>query len=82
MPGGMKVRDDALSRANEIKMPVGKLVDVLILEDLLKRISEPHPVVYLQPLSQLPKATELCFEQARLRGWRVSLQTHKFVGAR
>lgn len=82
MPGGLGVRDDALERANEIKMPVGKPADVVQLEVLLAGIAKPPSFIWLQPLSRSVKATELCLAAARERGWRVSLQTHKFVGAR
>lgn len=82
MPGGLKVRADAVWRANEIKMPVGKPADV----EKLKAFLAEHPghtsLVWLQPLSQSPKATALCVQAATENGWRVSVQTHKFLGVR
>lgn len=83
MPGGFAVRDDALVRANEIKMVVGKLADVVRLEHALERLPlAAHKEIWLQPVSQSPKATPLCIEQATARGWKVSLQVHKYVGLR
>lgn len=81
MPGGLRVRPDALARANEIKMPVGKQADV---DKLLAFLTENpvDAVVWLQPLSQNEKATELCLRAATEHGWRVSIQTHKFLGVR
>ena len=38
--------------------------------------------VWLQPLSQSEKATDICIELANEYGWRVSIQTHKFLGLR
>ncbi len=81
MPGGYQFKTESIARANEIKMPVGKMRDVEQLKALL--VHRKHPIdVWLQPLSQSPKATALCIEQARLNGWRLSVQTHKYIGLR
>jgi 7-carboxy-7-deazaguanine synthase len=83
MPGGLKVLNSAAYCADEVKMPVGKQKDVETLKEFLtiyKTIKQP--MVYLQPLSQSEKATELCIEQARLNGWRLSAQLHKFLRIR
>lgn len=84
MPGKLPVLRDALLRANEIKMPVGKMHDVIMLDELLGETfgGSNVPVVYLQPLSQSAKATALCVDQATINGWRVSIQTHKYLGVR
>ncbi|UGY13752.1 7-carboxy-7-deazaguanine synthase QueE [Bradyrhizobium septentrionale] len=80
MPGGRTFRADAWQRANEIKMPVGKPADV----ETLKRCIEHYgpALVWLQPLSMSRKATELCMDAARRNGWRISIQTHKYLGVR
>src|SRR5262245_51977311 len=52
-------------------MPVGKRADIALLDELLSAISGSLRSVWLQPLSQSPKATALCLEVARERGWRV-----------
>lgn len=82
MPSGFRVRLDALTRADELKMPVGKMADIEKLDALLATLAAPPPLVWLQPLSQSAKATELCLMVARQRHWRLSLQTHKFAGVR
>ena len=85
MPGGLEVLASAAYRADEIKMPVGKQKDVDTLKAFLgsiARITEDSPIVYLQPLSQSEKATELCIEQARQNGWRLSAQLHKYLNVR
>jgi 7-carboxy-7-deazaguanine synthase len=82
MPGGREVRADSLVRADEIKMPVGKNADIEKLETLLKGIPLRRGLVWLQPLSQSAKATEICVQAARERDWRISIQTHKFIGVR
>jgi 7-carboxy-7-deazaguanine synthase len=81
MPGGYQVLDSAIERANEIKHPVGKMQDVDNLARLAAKRREGVPV-WMQPLSQSVKATELCVQQAILRNWRVSIQTHKYMGVR
>lgn len=84
MPGGFKVRPDALERANEFKVPVGKEDDVIAFRDLMTQhgVKLRGRTVWLQPLSQSEKATRLCIEIATKRDWRVSIQTHKFLGVR
>lgn len=85
MPGGFEVLDEVLGRAHEIKMPVGKPHDIEIVASIMQRLlhmdaGQPH--VWLQPLSTSAKATALCVQAATERGWRVSLQTHKYAGLR
>lgn len=83
MPGGLSVRPDALRRANEIKMPVGKPADITALIELIDKGNiEPGVPIFLQPLSLSPKATELCVQNAIANNWRVSLQIHQLAGWR
>jgi 7-carboxy-7-deazaguanine synthase len=81
MPGGYKLLPSAIERANEIKMPVGRPADIDKLRGVLA-MREVSCEVWLQPLSTSPKATALCIEEARKNDWRVSIQTHKFIGVR
>lgn len=81
MPGGYEVRQDAVARADEIKMPVGAPRDVEKLRDFLAEYS-PRGSVWVQPLSRSSKATALCIQAATDHGWRVSIQTHAFIGVR
>ena len=82
MPGRKAIRPGAVLRANEIKMPVGKAKDIEILDQFLAEFPTQTGLIWLQPLSQNDKATDLCLSVARERGWRVSIQTHKFIGDR
>ena len=84
MPGGRAVLDEAVERGDEIKMAVGKPSDVVKLEEMLKHRHRPWTShdVWLQPISESMKATELCRQIAAERGWRVSLQLHKSAGIR
>jgi 7-carboxy-7-deazaguanine synthase len=83
MPGGFSLSDSALARANEIKMPVGRMRDISVLEDLLERRRIPATTpIYLAPLSMSKKATELCVAEAIKHDWHLSIQTHKFLGLR
>lgn len=81
MPGGLVVSSEMLGLAHEIKMPVGREQDLAVLDGLLMG-ARPDVLVWLQPLSLSPKATQLCIEAAAARGWRVSLQGHKLAGLR
>lgn len=79
MPGHKVVLADNVSRANEIKMPVGKMADIDKLKILLSTHQIKTKLVWLQPLSCKENPTKLCIEQALLNNWRVSVQIHKFV---
>lgn len=81
MPGGLKVLDSALSRANELKLPIGKRADVA---ELAEKIKGKHhaEAIWLQPLSRNPKATQICVDEAIARNWKVSVQIHAFLGLR
>lgn len=80
MFGGYEILDEVLEMADEIKMPVGKLKDVEILKDLLKKTTCDN--IWLQPLSTNKRATEICINEATLYNWKISIQTHKFIGVR
>lgn len=79
MAGKKEVLQSALQRANEIKHPIGKAADVQNLKSLSKGLNK---VIWMQPLSQSEKATQLCIDTAMQENWNLSIQTHKFIGVR
>ncbi|MDR0217956.1 MAG: 7-carboxy-7-deazaguanine synthase QueE [Enterobacteriaceae bacterium] len=80
MRGGYKVLPEAMSRANEVKHPVGRERDIEALDELLAMLDgNNEPVVALQPISQKEEATRLCIETCIARNWRFSMQTHKYL---
>lgn len=80
MKGKLPVVDVALQRANEIKHPVATEKDIDNLDQLLARAGVPATtVVALQPISQKPRATQLCIDTCIARNWRLSIQTHKYL---
>lgn len=81
MPSGLVPNESALARANEIKMPVGGTADIAALEKILPKTS-PEALVYLQPISCEEGATKLCMAVCMARGWRLSIQTHKYLQIR
>jgi len=79
MAGGLPVLGTALKRANEIKLPVGKAKDL----EVIGKIKESTNVqIWLQPLSQNKKSTELCIKTCYEYGYKLSIQTHKYIGVR
>ncbi|GGB10363.1 7-carboxy-7-deazaguanine synthase QueE [Agarivorans gilvus] len=81
MQGGKTVLIDALERTNEIKHPVARERDIDNLQALLNRMQNKQSVlVCLQPISQQTRATQLCIDACIANNWRLSLQTHKFIG--
>ncbi len=81
MKGGMAVLDSALVRADEIKHPVARQKDIDQLDALLARLpAYAKTPVWLQPISQGKRATELCIATCIARNWRLSVQLHKYLG--
>lgn len=81
--GGMTVRADAMLRADEIKMPVGKERDI---ENLIRQLMlTPKRIdarIWLQPISESKSAIDLCYRTCMERGWDLSMQVHKYLGVR
>ena len=80
MPGGYPVLPSALKRADEIKHPVAmqKHVDELVALLDLHQLNDK--LVYLQPISQQKRATELAIASCIKHNWRLSVQVHKYLG--
>jgi 7-carboxy-7-deazaguanine synthase len=81
MPGGVGLCPDTLTRADEIKMPIGRERDIEALRKRVLPLAKTDRI-WLQPLSLSAAATRLCVEAAGVYGWRVSLQAHKYAGLR
>ncbi|MCF2948197.1 7-carboxy-7-deazaguanine synthase QueE [Paraglaciecola aquimarina] len=81
MPGGKQVLKSAMLRANEIKHPIAMQKHIDELDSVLSLLGDkPKPNIYLQPISQQKRATDLAIKTCIARNWRLSLQTHKFIG--
>ena len=80
MRGGYDILASAMLRADEIKHPIATEQHV----DDLKALLAVHPVgntpIYLQPISQKKRATELAIETCIANNWRLSVQVHKYIG--
>ena len=81
MLGGLKVLNTAITRANELKMPINNVNDVKNLQKLVKK-GNYGQLIWLQPVSQKEENTNLCVQTAMDNNWRVSIQTHKYMGVR
>lgn len=80
MKGGYKVLKSALERANEIKHPVATEQHVDDLKALLSEHQIVDKQIYLQPISQKTRATELAIATCIENNWRLSIQVHKYIG--
>ncbi len=81
MRGGYEVRPEVLANADEIKHPIAMEKHIAELDELIAGVDlKPGCLVYLQPISQQKRATELAVQVCIERNWRLSLQTHKFIG--
>ena len=80
MRGGYEVLQHVLSRANEVKHPVATEAHIDELDELLSLGVADDCLIYLQPISQLERATKLAIDTCIARNWRLSLQTHKYLG--
>ncbi|XQW86698.1 7-carboxy-7-deazaguanine synthase QueE [Thalassotalea piscium] len=80
MKGGYPVLASALHRANEIKHPVATEQHVDDLKALLSEHGITDKPIYLQPISQKQRATELAIQTCIDNNWRLSIQVHKYIG--
>jgi len=80
MRGGYKILSSAMQRANEIKHPVATEQHVDDLKALLAEHEITETQVYLQPISQKQRATELAIKTCIENNWRLSVQVHKYIG--
>jgi len=87
MRANMPILPQAMQRANEIKHPVAMQkhideLDALLLESYGQHFNTNNtmPKIYLQPISQLPRATDLAVATCIKRNWCLSVQLHKYIG--
>jgi len=80
MRGGYPILNSAMLRANEIKHPVATEQHVNDLKKLLSVHKIVNTPIYLQPISQKPRATELAITTCIANNWRLSVQVHKYLG--
>lgn len=71
--------EQALLRANEVKMVVEDFDDVALMLSH-KTAHNIQADIYLQPKSQSKEATDICVAACLEWGFKLSLQTHKFIG--
>jgi len=83
MPGKKPVLRQVVERADEIKHPAAIEPHLRALQQLLAMGWHRGDIpIWLQPLSQSPTATRRCTEWCIKHGYRLSIQTHKFIGLR
>ncbi len=80
MRGGYPILNSAMLRANEIKHPIATELHVDDLKALLPEHNIENTPIYLQPISQKPRATELAIATCIANNWRLSVQVHKYLG--
>jgi 7-carboxy-7-deazaguanine synthase len=80
MKGGYKILNTAMTRANEIKHPVATEQHIDELKSLLSEHKVMNTPIYLQPISQKKRATELAIKTCIANNWRLSVQVHKYLG--
>lgn len=80
MRGGYPILSSAMTRADEIKHPIAMMQHVDDLKALLAVHNIVKTPIYLQPISQKNRATELAIETCIANNWRLSVQVHKYLG--
>lgn len=75
---------DTINNANEIKWVVKDQDDIDALREyLVDSLGLRFNVkVCVQPISRAARATEVCLKACLKFGWRLSLQTHKYIGVK
>lgn len=80
MPGGKPVLPKVLEKAHELKFVIGRQSDLAVMEDLLTQCTLPaDTTICLQPMSQAPRATAMCVATCLEKGYRLSVQVHKYI---
>jgi 7-carboxy-7-deazaguanine synthase len=80
MRGGYPILSSAMKRADEIKHPIATEQHVDDLKALLAEHNIDNTPIYLQPISQKNRATELAIATCIANNWRLSVQVHKYLG--
>ncbi|MBU2924783.1 7-carboxy-7-deazaguanine synthase QueE [Colwellia sp. 1_MG-2023] len=80
MRGGYPILSSAMARADEIKHPVATEQHVDDLKTLLAEHDIGNTPIYLQPISQKDRATQLAIDTCIANNWRLSIQVHKYIG--
>lgn len=80
MKGGYDMLASAMARADEIKYPIAMEKHVEDLKQLLDEHQMANKPVFLQPISQQPRATQLAISTCIENNWRLSVQLHKYLG--
>lgn len=80
MQGGYKVLQSCLNRADEIKHPIAMQKHIDELLALIANTDISNKLIYLQPISQQQRATELAIAMCTKYNWRLSIQIHKYLG--
>ncbi|MEI7554033.1 7-carboxy-7-deazaguanine synthase QueE [Candidatus Chlorohelix sp.] len=79
-PNSKALLPEVIFEADELKFIVGKEADLEKVDQFLATFRyKENAQILLQPLSLNPKATKLCIETVQNRGWRLSIQTHKYL---
>lgn len=79
-PSGLVVREAALRRASEIRMPIRRRSDLEDLRSLLRRVDIPDIPVYLIPVSNRPDAVDICINASFEYGYRLSMRRNQQIG--
>lgn len=83
MPGGKAIIPEAVAVADELKFVIGKKGDLNKLNTLISQVKlKSDCQICLQPVSQSKKATKLAIDIVQKKGWRLSIQTHKYLDLR
>jgi len=84
--GGNKIAAVNLALADELKFVVADKASMAAIDAFMlsperhQRLQHREKLqICLQPISQDAIATGLCVYECKRRGWRLSLQTHKFI---
>jgi len=80
MRGGYPILNSAMKRADEIKFPIATEQHIDDLKALLVEHNIENTPIYLQPISQKTRATELAIKTCITNNWRLSVQVHKYLG--
>lgn len=86
VPGGEAIYIPNLMAADELKFVVKTPDDIVSIDTFLEKYDDRlllgYTQIVLQPQSQDPIATKLCYDICIVHGWRMSVQMHKYLQVR
>lgn len=85
MAGNQKINEQAIKRVNEIKFPILNNQDLINLLDTIDKFKIHNKPIWLQPVDingDKETSLKICLEACFKYNFKLSIQTHKYIGVK